>query len=478
MLFDILKSENSRLKDYDDIYGHCIDSERAARTRPFEVYMLARTALERFINTVLSINGVEIPEDIDEKKEKGLNTLNDKINFCYDNGYIDLCHRYDIKNVRLAGNDATHETDEYEKAAEILKSLYLVIASYALGERITKISENEIGKYYLDKERTSYKITKAGYETEDLLSIDDYEVVKPLFAVCDPQKPRQAKNNIKMYKCKKTTTFGNTNDVQYAIVKRYIKDATDDVTQFRDQMAIHTIKKYYSILDKPPILAEEIPVSVDKTKYRYLSYLTSENTFLLSQKNSFKKYLNSRKFKTENEELYVKLNILKGIVEILNSLIDITENISIHHRNLRPDCVFLTPTHKGLSVNVGNFEYSKIMDTSNMSKEAATININAYAQKVSDDPYASSEVKDATIKKMGTPNWEQVDVFACAKIALYILCADASKENVHKNLDYISQKLSYDFYEITKKIIEAPYPSRPTLKEYLKVIKKELIELE
>ena len=72
MLFDILKSENSRLKDYDDIYGHCIDSERAARTRPFEVYMLARTALERFINIVLSINGVEIPDDIDEKQEKGL----------------------------------------------------------------------------------------------------------------------------------------------------------------------------------------------------------------------------------------------------------------------------------------------------------------------------------------------------------------------------------------------------------------------
>lgn len=475
MLFDILKSENSRLKDYDNIYRHCIDCEKTARTHPFNIKIRARTALERFINAVLEMNGIEIPDDIDEKKAKGLDSLYDKINICFENNFIDESHKRDIKNVRLAGNDATHETDKYEEAAETLRSLYLVVASYAMGEKITKISDTEAIKYY-DKTKEKYIVKKDGYETEDLLPIGEYEVIKPLFAIPDSKNPALSKR-IKMYKCKKTTTFGTNNDTQYAIIKKYIKNATEDVTQFRDQMAIHTIKKYYSILEKPPILAEEIETSIDND-YNYLCYLTDEKTFLLSQKNTFKKYINSRKFKTENEELYVKLNILKGIVEILNSLIDITENISIHHRNLRPDCVFLTPTHKGLSVNVGNFEYSKIMDTSNMSKEAATININAYAKKVSDDPYAPSEIKDASIKNKGTPNWEQVDVFACAKMALYIFCQDASKENLHKNLDYISQKLSYDFYEITKKIIEAPYPSRPTLKEYLKVIKKELIELE
>ncbi|MBE7038343.1 MAG: DUF4145 domain-containing protein [Ruminococcaceae bacterium] len=475
MLFDILKDENSRLKDYNNIYRHCIDCEKTVRTHPFNIQMRARTALERFINAVLEINGIKIPEDKDEKKEKGLDSLYDKINVCFENNFIDECHKRDIRNVRLAGNDATHEKDEYEEAADILRSLYVVIASYAMNERITRISDTEVIKYY-DKNKEEHVVKQDGYETEDLLPIGDYEVIKPLFAIPDSKNPKPSKS-IKMYRCKKTTSFGANNDTQYAIIKKYIKNATDDVTQFRDQLAIHTIKKYYNILEKPPILAEEIETSIDND-YNYLCYLTSEKTFLLSQKNTFRKYIQSRKLKTDNEMFFVKLNILKDIVEILNSLIDITENISLHHRNLRPDCIFLTPTHKGLGVNVGNFEYSKVMDTANMSEEAATININAYAKKVSDDPFASPEVKDASIKKMGTPNWEQVDIYACAKMALYILCGDAANENIHKNLDYISQTLSYDFYEITKKILETPYPSRPTLKEYLKAIKKELIELE
>lgn len=467
MLFDILKNENSKLASYNSLYKHCIDCEKTARTRPYNIKARARTALEKFLNAVLDINGIEIPDTIELRKEKKLNTIQDKINYCIDNGFIDKVHAKNLHFIRMEGNEMSHEGDEYEGAAQVLKALYCVIASYATGERKKEISPFEKQEGFTAK--NGYKVKgKDGYETEDLLPIGEYEVIKPMFAIGTNE------NQIKAYKCKKTSIFENKSDVQYAIIKRFHKNATADITQFRDQMAMNAIKKHYQILEKPPILSEEIETA-DDCKYRYLCYLTSENTFLLNQKNTFRKYLESKKDKSQSEQLCIRLNILKDIVEILNSLINITENISIHHRNLRPDCIFLTPTFKGCSVNIGNFEYSKISDASDTSQEGPTININTYSKKVKDDPFAPQEVKSATIKQMGCPDWEQVDVYSCAKLSFYIMFGDAKSENINNYLEYMRKNLSFEFYSVTKDIIENAYPTRPSLKEYLKVIKKEIL---
>ncbi len=467
MLFDIIKSENSRLAPYDSLYKHCIDCEKTVRTRPYNIKTRSRTSLEKFLNAVLDINGIEIPEDMEERKEKKLNTIQEKIDFCIDKGFINRAFARDLHFIRRSGNEMTHSGDQYEGAAMVFKALYRVIASYASKTNIKTISPLE--KIQGHTAKNGFKVKgKAGYETEDLLPIGEYEVIKPMFAIDAPQ------SKIRTYKCKKTTVFENKSDTQYAIIKRFMKNDLNDVTQFRDQMAMNAIKKHYAILDKPPILSEEIETA-DDCKYRYLCYLTSENTFILNQKNTFRKYLELYKDKSQSEQLVIRLNILKDILEILNSLINITENISIHHRNLRPDCVFLTPTFKGLSVSVGNFEYSKITDLSSEDENGPTININAYSKKVKDDPYASNEIKSATIKKMGNPNWEQVDVYACAKISFYILFGDAKDENTEKYLEYMNKNLSFDFYTITKNILQNPYPTRPTIKEYLKAVKKEII---
>lgn len=467
MLFDIIKSKNSRLAGYDSLYNHCIDCEKTVRTRPYNIKTRARTSLEKFLNAVLDINGVKIPESMDERKAKKLNTIQEKIDYCIDNGFIPKSFARDLHFIRKAGNEMTHSGDGFEGASKVLKALYRVIASYATKTNIKTISPLEKIEGFTAKNGNKVK-GKDGYETEDLLPIGEYEVIKPMFATNAP------KDKIKAYKCKRTTVFENKSDVQYAIIKRFLKNEPNDVTQFRDHMAMNAIKKHYAILDKPPILSEEIETA-DDCKYRYLCYLTSENTFILNQKNTFSKYLETKKDKSQSEQLLIRLNILKDILEILNSLINITENISIHHRNLRPDCVFLTPTFKGLSVSVGNFEYSKITDLSAEDENGPTININAYSEKVQDDPYAPSEIKSATIKKMGNPDWEQVDVYACAKISLYILFGDANNENTEKYLEYINKNLSFDFYTITKNILENPYPTRPSIKEYLKAVRKEIL---
>ena len=108
MLFDFMKNEDSRLKGYNQLYTHCVDCERTARTHPFNITTRARTAVESFLDAVLDINGVQVPTDYDQKQAVGLSTIVDKMQYCFANGYLDTSVSYDMNLVRSTGNDAVH----------------------------------------------------------------------------------------------------------------------------------------------------------------------------------------------------------------------------------------------------------------------------------------------------------------------------------------------------------------------------------
>lgn len=470
MFFDILKSEKSMIADAHELYVKCIESEKSVRISPDDAIGKMRTAAELFLNVVIEKNGVKIPDSKDERKKMGLDGILDKINYCKEHEFLDEYHLKGINFARKNGNKVIHPTgEETMTASSLFRSFYMSVASYAINEKIVKLFDNEGRKAYV-RDRDKKKIPEIpGYETEDMLPIGEYEVIRPMF---DYRKADE--NQIRAYRCQRVSVIEGVEEVQYAIVRRFAKNSEEDIRQYRDIMAMNEIRRNYANLERPPILAEEITTS-DDCDYRYLCYITSKNTFLLSHKDSYNRFLKSFGFETAEQQTYIQLKILREIVSILNDLTEIDDNKSIHHRNLRPHCIFITPSRKsGCKVSIGNFEYSKVAVADKAPNPLATLMVSDYVKKVQNDPYAADEIKRIDESLLTDPDWEQVDVYSAAKLSLYIFFGSADEKKLPAQMEVLKENMSEEFYNITRDIIEGVYPTRPTLAQYLKVIEAEM----
>ncbi len=469
MFFDILKREDSILSGETEFYTMCIECEKKVRTEPETAISKARTAAEMFLKLVLEKNGIVIPADYDERKAAKLDKIVGMINLCLEKGFLEQRQTNGLHFARKDGNRVIHKTgEEVHEAAIVFRSLFIAVASYCTGEYITELFADEKRDAYTRKWDGKYIKEKPGYDTEDMLPIGDYEVIRPMFDYRSDMN-----ETIRTYRCKRISVIAGEEEVQYAIIRRFDKYSTEDIRQYRDIVAMNEIKRNYANLEKTPIIAEEISISED-CKYRYLCYITAENTFLLSYKNSYEKFITSLKCETVSQRIGIQLKILKDIVEILYELIDIEEDKSIHHRNLSPACVFITPSRKGCRVSVGNFEYSKVTQKRNTTEYKATLMTSDYARRFQNDPYTAPEIKNFDEKLFVDPDWEQVDVYSAARISLYLIFGDPSDER----LDSVQRNMSEEFFDITKAILTTEYPNRPSLKEYLRVIKAECLRFE
>ncbi len=472
MFFDILKSEESILSAETDLYNKCIECEKKVRIDPEMSVAAARIAGEAFLNTVLLRNGIEIPDTFEERREAGLSTIVEKINMCLEKGFLNEKQVKGLTFIRKGGNNVIHILNKKTGTpSEIFRAFYISVASYAIGKPIYKLFEQEKRNAYTRSDKKFFPEIP-GYETEDFLPIGDYEVIRPMFDYRTPESEK-----IRAYRCKKISRIEGREEIQYAIIKRFKKNSIEDIRQYRDIVAINEIKRSNANLMRLPIIAEEISTSVE-CEYRYLCYITSENTFLLSHRDELKKYYTSLGCETYEQQVLAQLQILKDVVELLYDLIDIDENKSIHHRNLRPHCIFITPNRRGCKVSIGNFEYSKVDMGEAVAEGNPTLMVSDYAQRVQNDPYAAPEIKRIEERLLSDPDWEQVDVYSAAKLSLYILFGNASEKNLAMQLEALRENMSEEFYTITRDIIENTYPTRPTFKEYLKVIRAEMLRFE
>ena len=471
MLFDVLKNEDSLLVNERGFISDCLECERKVRTAPKDAIANARSIAETFTEIILERNGIEIPEDRDTRLSLKLDSIDDKIRRCHEEGFISDIQSIKLHNVRKSGNIVVHNlAEEASDAALIFRELYISVVTYATGEKVFNLGENE-KRVVWDKEAKKLISIGEGYHTEDFLPINEYQVIGRMFPADAPS------DRIRTYRCKKISIIENKEYVQYAIVRRFDKNSQSDIRQYRDIMAMNEIRRNYANIERAPILAEEINTDA-KCPYRYLCYITAENTFLLNQEKRFKKYISSLKCETVEQQVLARLEIIRGIAEILYELTDIDENKSIHHRNLRPDCVFITPVRKGCSVSVGNFEYSKVSDSQPADPSNPTLQLEVHAKLVEGDPYAPREMRSNTNTLLNDPDWEQIDIYSLAKITMYIMCGSAADEKVAANLEDIRRLTSEEFWSIMRDIIENPYPTRPTLKAFLKAVKMEILRLE
>ena len=464
MFSDIIKSEGSPFADNKNFYKQCLDCEVLVTTKPDDAVRSLRYCIELFADEVLSLNGIKIPEDRFEREQFGLNTIEKKLIYCVEHKFFKKHIEVKLQNTRRKTNKKCHPSKEVTYASELFREFYVALVSYITDKRCEAISEKEriIGR----REPNGFVVkARDGYDAEDLLPIGKYEIIDPLFD-CN------AKNITKSFRAKKTSTLEGRTFTQYAIIKKFIKDSPDDITQNRDSMAMTLIKSKANGIDNLPILTEDIDTGT-QYQYSYLVYLTAENTFLLTDAPKRKEFFRVQEG-DKHSTVYKRLKVLKEITEVLYSLSDIDGNLSIHHRNLRPDCVFITPTKRGGKATLGNFEYSKIIDDSADDKNKLTLNMQAYAKKVKDDPFAPPEVKTVSPLLFNKPDWEQVDIYSLAMLSLYLLFGEKFADKIPMHLNTLRENVSEELYNITKDIIESPYGSRPTLEKYLDVIEDTL----
>ena len=135
MLFDIIKSEGSPLREYENLYTSCTEVEKCVRTNPTHAVLHSRVAAERFINIILEINGIEIPDDMDLRKQMGLESTRPKLIFCFEKGYITKNQALLLDKVRKAGNTVAMSGCDLEEANaidafDVFECLYKAISSY------------------------------------------------------------------------------------------------------------------------------------------------------------------------------------------------------------------------------------------------------------------------------------------------------------------------------------------------------------
>lgn len=428
----------------DTIYEKLLSCETRIRTKPTESILHARSAAEEFIKGVLDSNGIKVPTGIKAKFLK-LSTAEERQLRCLSEGLITEEQSNSLTKIRRSGNLSVHEPgikSNTHKAAEIFELLYKFIAEYITKEKVKFISPLE------DK-----------YPLFELLPIGNYEVIRPLF-------DKFNFDIIPSYLCKKVNKDG---DVERVIIRRFRLEEKEDMRHEREILASNEVRKNYTDVSFEPIKTEEIESSKD-CKHRYLCYILGENTFLMSERE---------KLKELNLPMWQKLNIAYEISETLYSLIDIEDGVSIHHRQLTPQAVFITVGRKNVHARVGFFEYAKI-SRENEDNDNLTVMKTKCFNEHKDDYYKPPEFRDQAIRGNTNIDWEQVDVYSCAMLVFYALFYEPAKnaDKEEKYLDYIEENISFELRYVLERIITMPYGSRASINDLRKALKREVARFE
>lgn len=426
------------------IHEKLLSCETRIRTKPTESISDARSAAEEFIKGVLDSNGIKIPKGIKAKLLK-LSSAEERQLRCLSEGFITEAQSEALTKIRRSGNISVHEPgikSNTHKAAEIFELLYKFIAEYITKEEVKFISPLE-----------------EKYPLFELLPIGNYEVIKPLFE-------KFSFDIIPSYLCRRVKKDG---DIEMAIIRRFRLEEKEDMRHEREILASNEVRKNYTDVSFEPIKTEEIESSKD-CRHRYLCYILGKNTFLMSERE---------KIKGLNLPIWQKLNIVYEIAETLYSLIDIEEGVSIHHRQLSPQSVFITVGRKNVHARVGFFEYAKIKRENEDGANPTVMRTKCFNEH-KDDYYKPPEFRDQTIRGNENIDWEQVDVYSCAMLVFYVLfgepASNADKEE--KYLDYIEDKISFELRDVLERIITMPYGSRAGINELRKVLKREVARFE
>ncbi len=198
--------------------------------------------------------------------------------------------------------------------------------------------------------------------------------------------------------------------------------------------------------------ANEIPTG-DTCNIRYLAYETHENTQRLSE--------------IDVSDLS-SLDVLEIISQIVQGLSELSsKSINIHHRGIRPECIFLDKDDEGYFAKLGCFETAKIQTADKNMKT-----VMAYMKETQKDNLFIHPVLRYADSANET-DWERGDVYSLACLFLY--CLDYENfTNGMINPEVLLDYYSDEFEEIAEMIFSGQLPNVPLMKEFLEILRSEI----
>lgn len=190
----------------------------------------------------------------------------------------------------------------------------------------------------------------------------------------------------------------------------------------------------------------------DDSEMEYVAYRAYRNSFMLSE------------LVTGNRSTLPPWQALQVCLDLLDTLIEMMDlEQSLHHRNISPSCVMLTPGRTRIRGSLVNFQTAKI--------ENNKVSIRRYLRGSYDSNlFAHPDIRNADLQQFDG-YWDKADAYSVAAILVFCVKPDAVRSNI--NVADIEDYFSEEMVNFLERIFLNSLGAGCTLTEFRKVIKNE-----
>lgn len=431
MYFEFLKNvllpgeNNKEFRAAMELYNYCRDAERNCRISPDNAIIAIRQALEVLVSGLLCEYG--------KKEFTREDSLCNMIGECKEvcGSIITGKTAKILHELRVNANNYVHVEKRINQASE-----YIVKGRHAT---VKDASEATL-KLYICLTKI-FGVEAKNIDVEDL-PIGDYEILEKY----EKQDYEAVTGKYKYLVEKKGSIVSS-----FAYIRPFSNVKGDENSVFNERdIAIQDVFKSISQSDYV-VNGEEISVS-DYNDVRYIKYNAKKDTKTLDQ------IVESLSVK---ETLSIIADVSRGLIEIMSG------DVNVHHRSIRPTCIFVTREDNQWRGKIGCFETAKVEIE---SATIETVHTNMFkANKGS--IFVHPMLRDNEITN---GDWERGDVYSLAMILMYCV---SSKEVNEGNIDYsiVTESFSEEFSLIMiNTLMTGSIDTVPTMKEFNNALNQEI----
>lgn len=398
-----------------ELYEVCCEIEKNARISPDRTMIMIRQAEEILVKGMLIDGGyAKYFEDYEKKAQKAQGskepTLYSMINKCKEENLIEEENTSNLHKLRMDVNNIVHISLNSQG-----KRKYAIENKHAT---IKDSCENTIKLY--DILADIFKIKTQRISADDL-PIGEYQIVRKIKA-----KKYEAVTGEYKYIGK----ISSSNIDTYAYIRPFSKkeDTARKVFDERDLEVQNFFKNMRG--SRYIIRANEIHTS-SECEVRYLAYDIRKNTKTLDQ------IVNDLKPK---DVLEIISQVACGLSELAAS------KINIHHRGIRPTCIFVNKFDDGYEAKLGCFETAKIEYTEKNIETVHEWMVKAQQENIFIHP------KLLEMQEVTSGQWEAGDVYSLTKVLIF--CVDKDYDgNGEPDFYLLEEYFSDEFLEQIEEIL-------------------------
>lgn len=359
------------------LLDYCRQAERSIMIAPLTSLNVSRSALEALCKGLLKKNNIR--QELEEGQSGSLAAM---VSTCLANN---LFHDQEAADfVRKGGNKAVHinQKDNYLPVTERNVTTAKITVSH-----LYKIMQEAFGytdeKYAFDELQIpfgDYEIDRAVPKSENEVIYGDYNYF--------------VHNKKKRYLYLQIFPGNSGSTEQYVL--------TDRDNLVRDQIMDD---RNYNPHVLPTITPYDLSVGSDRV---YIGYLIKSDSMLLSEMHSPM---------TPKQALTIGIDLIEALEEMKRI------SSGIHHRNIQPGCIIITPNGKGMYMaSLVNMEMAKVIDYE------YTI-LPSIKKLLKGNIYLPRELRNSGGGDTQF-DWEKVDLYSIAKVIVYCVAPDLVADEI------------------------------------------------